>query len=114
MTRVVLRMEHTLVRPLGSLVAMSRLRTLAASLCFTAGKGFMASLPAVVALVGALASLKDISAGRLSGEVEVSLVKKSSRIARLGDIDHHRAVHLPVLLIAEPVHLGYRHFILFS
>jgi hypothetical protein len=74
----------------------------------------MASLPAVVALVGALASLKDISAGRLSGEVEVSLVKKSSRIARLGDIDHHRAVHLPVLLIAEPVHLGYRHYILFS
>jgi len=70
-------------------MAMSHLRTLAASLCFTAGKGFIASLPAVIVLVGALASLKDISAGQLSGEVEVSLVKKLLRIARLGNIDHH-------------------------
>jgi hypothetical protein len=95
-------------------MAVTRPGALAASLCLAAGKSFVASLPAVVALSRALAPLEDVGAGRLTSQVEVPLFKQPSRIARLGDIDHHRSVHLPVLLIAEPVHLGYRHYILFS
>jgi hypothetical protein len=56
-------------------MAISYLYILTVSLYFTIGKGFIANLPAVIALGRALPPLKDISTGRLSGKVEVSLVK---------------------------------------